>query len=154
MKSRSSSSLNQESISGVTTQLRSTPPPAQSNQTKEQYLLLMHYIFLWQWKIRLFQIIKQRKKIPWNDLSNINYSIDLSNNQDGIIYKSCLCLPLAKLSQESPLFLAQDIANIFNQSDTKQDILVNVSGNGWLEFIVGDRLLNLWLNNVNTSNRR
>lgn len=90
--------------------------------------------------------------INYDDLSNINFSIDLSNNQDAIIYKSSLCLQLAKSYQESSLFLAQKIANIFNQSDTKQDILVKVSGNGWLEFIIGDRLLNLWLNNVNKTN--
>lgn len=83
------------------------------------------------------------------DLSNINFSIDLSTNQNNIIYKSSLCLQLAKVEQKSSLYLAQNIANIFNQGDLKQDILVKVSGNGWLEFIIGDRLLNQWLNEVN-----
>ena len=83
------------------------------------------------------------------DLSNIDFSIGLSNNQNKIVYKSSLCLQLAKSSQESSLSLGQYIANIFNQNSLKQDISVKVSGNGWLEFIIGDRLLSQWLNKVN-----
>jgi arginyl-tRNA synthetase len=83
------------------------------------------------------------------DLSNINFSIDLSKNQNDIIYKSSLCLQLAKVEQKSSLYLAQKIAGIFNHGDLKQDILVKISGNGWLEFLISDRLLNQWLNEVN-----
>jgi Arginyl tRNA synthetase N terminal domain len=98
-------------------------------------------------------ITKKKKQLQYfTDFLKVDFSIDLSKNEDKIIYKSSLCLRLAKICQKSPLFLAQNIADIFNQYDTQQDIFVLVSGNGWLEFIIGDRLLNLWLNKVNKSN--
>lgn len=96
-------------------------------------------------------LIKTQLNSIYN-LSNIQFSIDLINKNDPITYKTCLCLSLAKIKGKSPLYLAQNIANIFNQSYSKKDIFVKVSGDTWLEFIIGDRLINQWLNKVNKIN--
>ncbi|NCO76452.1 MAG: hypothetical protein GW795_11305 [Cyanobacteria bacterium] len=98
-------------------------------------------------------ITKEKKQLQYfTDLSRMNFSIELSKNGDNIIYKTSLCLPLAKIYKKSPLFLAQNLVNIFNQSSYQQDILIQISRNGWLEFIIGDRLVNEWLNKVNKIN--
>lgn len=82
------------------------------------------------------------------DLSNLEFSMDLSKNKNHIIYKSSLCLSYGKIHQKSSLDLAENIANIFNQTYDKYDIFIKISHNSWLEFIIGDRLLNKWLNEI------
>lgn len=83
------------------------------------------------------------------DLSNLKFSINLVNNQDFIIYKTSLVFQLEKFTDKSSLFLAQNLVNLFHKLDLKNDISVRVSGEGWLEFIISDRLLSRWLNEVN-----
>ncbi|BAQ65701.1 hypothetical protein [Geminocystis sp. NIES-3709] len=97
--------------------------------------------------LTLSTIIKDELLTIYN-LDNINFSIDFSKNSENFIYKSCLCFLLAKIEQKSPLFIAQEIANNFNRSNLKKYFQIRISDNGWLEFVILDRLLNQWLNQI------
>ncbi|MBL1208642.1 hypothetical protein [Geminocystis sp. GBBB08] len=108
----------------------------------------MNHLLIFDQSFSLTTLIKTQLNSLY-DLSNIQFSIDLSKNKDNITYKTCLCLSLTQIQTQPPLYLAQNIANIFNQSYSKQDIFVKVSDDIWLEFIIGDRLINQWLNEVN-----
>lgn len=80
------------------------------------------------------------------DVSNLNFSVELSQNKEQFIYKSSLALQLAKIEQKSPLLIAENIANNLTQSNFQEYFIIKISDHGWLEFIMLDQLLNHWLN--------
>lgn len=80
------------------------------------------------------------------DLSNLNFSIELSKNKEQFIYKSSLSLQLAKIEQKSPLIIAENIINNLDITNLKKYFMIRISEQSWLEFIMLDRFLNNWLN--------
>ncbi|MGI0479858.1 hypothetical protein ACN4EE_03625 [Geminocystis sp. CENA526] len=90
-------------------------------------------------------LIKQEILKIYN-LSNLNFAIELSKNEQEFVYKTPVCLQLAKIAQKSPLFIAENIVNRLTSSNFIEYFLVRISGNGWLEFVLLDRTLNHWLN--------
>jgi arginyl-tRNA synthetase len=80
-------------------------------------------------------------------LKPIPIEICSSSWVDKIIYKSPLCLQIAKIEGENPHVMAEKIVNLWVNSKklAPLDLQVKISGDGWLEFIIGDRLLEKWL---------
>lgn len=79
-------------------------------------------------------------------VSNLNFSVELSQHKELFIYKTSLALQLAKIKQKSPLSIAQNIVNNLVKSNFQECFSLKISAQGWLEFTVLDRLLNQWLN--------
>ena len=77
-----------------------------------------------------------------------NLRIELNKHQQEIIYQTSYCLQIAKYSQASPLLLANKIVNKLNHLYKNQDLMARVSGQGWLEFRVSDRLIEKYLNSI------
>jgi arginyl-tRNA synthetase len=81
-------------------------------------------------------------------LSGFNFSVELSNNKQQFIYKSSIALQLAKIEKKSPQLIAENIVNNLVKSNLKESFLVRISDQGWLEFVMLDRTLNHWLNQI------
>ena len=79
---------------------------------------------------------------------NIDIDLELNRHSQKIIYQSPCCLILASKNQINSLLLAQQISNTFNQIDHNQELISQVSAQGWLEFIVSDRLIEKYLNHL------
>ena len=96
---------------------------------------------------QLVEIIRQIDCIKNNSYNNLK--IEFNKHQQEIIYQTPYCLQVAKYINQNPFLLANKIVNKFNERNNNQDLIGKVSGKGWLEFIVSDRLIENYLNSLN-----
>ncbi len=103
--------------------------------------------------------IKQQENFfPKLDLISIPLELSSRKLDDKIVYKSPLCLQLSSIepekarvhSEADSLRVAQQFINLFSNLKTtenisNQDLQISISGAGWLEFVLGDRFLKMWL---------
>lgn len=108
----------------------------------------MNYLLKFDRTPAISHLIKQEISSSY-DVSNLNFSVELSKNKEQFIYKSSLALQLAKIVQKPPLLIAENIVNNLDHSNLKEYFIIRISDHGWLEFIMLDRLLNHWLNQFN-----
>ncbi len=91
-----------------------------------------------------------------NIISNLDYidnnyielKIELNKDPRNIIYQTPYCLIHSQKSKINSLLLAKEISTKFNQINPNRDLLARISGQGWLEFIVSDRLISQYLNDL------
>jgi hypothetical protein len=87
-------------------------------------------------------------KIDLLDIENVDLKLELNKHSYKIIYQTPICFLLAKNTDINPLLLAQKVSNHFNQFSQDNNLIATVSGQGWLEFIVSDRLIEQYLNHL------
>jgi hypothetical protein len=83
-----------------------------------------------------------------NNLPFDEFKIEIQFNysKEKITYQSFICLFLAKKYSLNSLDFAHQIAQIFGKNN--QNISINISGNGWLEFTVNNTILSNWLKKI------
>jgi hypothetical protein len=99
-----------------------------------------------QYKLAEFLTLK---KISNNliNINNIVVEILSKKYDDKFIYKSPFCLQIAKFDQQNSQDIAQEFVNLWVNF---LDLQVSISSNNWLEFTIGDRFLEIWLQQLPT----
>lgn len=99
-----------------------------------------------QYKLAEFLTLK---KISNNliDINNIVVEILNKKYEDKFIYKSPFCLQIAKFNRQNPQDIAQEFVNLWVDF---LDLQVSISSNNWLEFTIGDRFVEIWLQKLST----
>ena len=110
-------------------------------------LLLMSY-FCCLSELIIPQLISKIVAMNIMELTDFSpLSVTLNNRSFPIIYQTPFCLQL-KLNHHQSLEIAQYIADKLNQDKRENKFFTRVSGRGWLEFIIDDRQIEIYLNQL------
>lgn len=87
-------------------------------------------------------------RIDYIQVHSIDIKLELNKHPQQIIYQTPICFVIAKKNKIDTFLFAQKISNHFNKSYQDNNLIATVSGQGWLEFLVSDRLIEQYLNNL------